>query len=259
MRQYKISNVFQQTLNVKVLQLELLHGEDVSFLPGQHIDVSFTDDKEILSGIYNNFSISSSTVDKKSLEIVVPDLGGFRNKLYNASPGTILNVNGPYGEFIYIHNPEYLPVFIAGGSGIAPIMSMIRHVNTKYPDTPFTLFYTCKTENDIIFFNELNDIKRANMMFEFYLFTTRSGSNEPELENDYNNHLPVDKIGSYELAESNIHRIKGYINESAIINNIKGISSRIYYICGPYEMTVMVTFILQKLRVSHSKIKSELW
>ena len=259
MRQYKISNVIQQTLNVKVLQLALLDGEDVSFLPGQHIDISFADDEEILSKIYNSFSISSSTVDKKSLEIVVPDLGGFRNKLYNALPETILNVNGPYGEFIYIHNTEYLPVFIAGGSGIAPIMSMIRYVNTKYPDTPFTLFYTCKTENDIIFFNELNDIKRANMMFEFYLFTTRSGSNEPEFDNDCNPHLSVDKIGSYELAELNIHWIKGYINESAIINNIKRLSSRIYYICGPYEMTVMVTFILQKLRVSHSKIKSELW
>ncbi|MGR3219854.1 MAG: FAD-binding oxidoreductase [Candidatus Anammoxibacter sp.] len=259
MRQYNISNVIQQTLNVKVLQLELIHGEDISFLPGQHIDISFTNDKEILSKIYNSFSISSSCFDKKSLEIVVPDLGGFRNKLYNALPGTTLNVNGPYGKFIYIHNPEYLPVFIAGGSGIAPIMNMIRYVNTKYPDTPITLFYTCKTENDIIFFNELIDIKRANMMFEFYLFITRCGSNEPVFGNDYNPYLSADNIGSDELDAVNIHRISGYINESAIINNIKGIFSRMYYICGPYEMTVMVTFILRKLRVSHSKIKSELW
>ena len=152
-----------------------------------------------------------------------------------------------------------MPDFIAGGSGIAPIMSMIRYVNTKYPDTPFTFFYTCKTENDIIFFNELSDIKRANMMFEFYLFTTRCGSNEPGFGNDYNPHLSADNIGLDELSEVNIHRIKGYINESTIINNIKGVSSRIYYICGPYEMTVMVTFILRKLRVNHSKIKSELW
>ena len=254
MRQYKISNVFQQTPRVNVIQLDPLQGEELSFLPGQYIDVSFANDPETLADKYKSFSISSSPLKKESLEIVVLGLGKFRHKLYNALPGTVLNINGPYGKFVYSHNSGRISVFIAGGSGIAPVMSILRYVNKRHQETPYVLFYTCKTKNDIIFFNELNDIKNSNKELEYHLLTTGDVKLGPGHGGDSD--LFIDKIASGKSIE---YHESGYINESMIVSNIDDIPSKIYYICGPYEMTVMVNFLLLKLGVDSTNIKSELW
>lgn len=49
------------------------------------------------------------------------------------------------------------------------------------------------------------------------------------------------------------------INEEMVIANINNIGENIYYICGPYEMMLMISYILQKRGVKNSKIKTELW
>lgn len=265
MSQYKIFNVIQQTQKVKVIQLQHLHGEEIVFLPGQYVDINFANDIEQSVDKYKSFSISSPPFERNILEIVVLDFGSFRHRVYNASIGTVLNVNGPYGRFIYSHDSNYLPVFLAGGSGIAPIMSMLRYIGKKYPEDIFILFYTCKTKKDIIFFKELKDIIRFNKAFQCHFVVTRDVKDgcysdaDPQLlktedlqDNSLNYNMDL-------AGENRIQWETGRIDEFMIARNIKDIYSKVYYICGPYEMMIMVNFILQKLGVDGSNIKSELW
>lgn len=245
MRLFKISDVIQQTVNVKALRLTHLQGDDIDFLPGQYVDIAFANDKDMsVEGEYNSFSISSSPLTKGFIEIIVLDLGDFRHRLYNSKNGTILNIKWPYGRFIYNEITGLTPVFIAGGSGIAPIMSMIRYISQKYPKNGFTLIYSCKTENDIIFFKELKELAGFNKRFYCLLTLTHPSTGQKLC-----------------LAFPHVNFVveTGRIDESMIIRNIKDVASHSYYICGPYEMMIMINYILQKLGVPGGQINSELW
>ena len=261
MGQYKVTKIVSNTKNVNIVQLKYTEGNEIKFLPGQYVDISFINDTQHVS---KSFSISSSPFDKKVLEIVVPNLGDFRHKIYNVPIGTTLNVKGPYGKFVYSQDENSLPVFIAGGSGIAPIMSMLRSIDKKHKHTKFVLFYTCKTENDIIFFKEISKIRKHNKNFSCVFFITRHTKND-KFENIADRFAleSAKRNDSFNLHDRLEHEgIKwefSHIDEYMIVNKLKAVTSKIYYICGPYEMAVMLSYILQKLGVNSPNIKSELW
>ncbi len=69
--------------------------------------------------------------------------------------GTLLKVKGPNGNFIFDEEVKDNPVFIAGGTGIAPIMSMIRYIIDKELSYQVTLIYSAKNIKNILFYQEL--------------------------------------------------------------------------------------------------------
>ena len=255
MKQYRISEIFQHTENVKVIRLESLHDDHFNFQPGQYIDISFAGNHNKKDRDYTSFSITSLPSNKEYIEFSVLASGTFRQKIFNAAIGTILNISGPYGDFVYKHRQDLYPVFIAGGSGIAPVISMLRHINHKFTRTEFRLFYTCKSKNNIIFFNELNNLCLKNRLFRCNVVITR--------KNQYNNFDDRDLTESLDeeknVIQTGLHLTYGRIDESMIVNWIKDKHSTVFYICGPYEMVIMLRFILQKLGVERDNIKSELW
>ncbi len=255
MKQYRISEISQHTENVKVLRLKSLDGDNINFSSGQYIDVSIANNAHKNDVDYTSFSITSLPSNKQYLEIAVLASGTYRQKIFDASIGTQLNINGPYGDFIYKHHTQLLPVFIVGGSGIAPIMSMLRYISHKFPATECTLFYTCKSKNNIIFFDELNSLSMKNTMLKCHIVIT--------CEKQYNKFngtgIPKSLYKDKRFSQGRLYLEHGRIDETMIVNRIKDIESKIFYLCGPYEMVIMLRFILQKQGVVKNCIKAELW
>lgn len=234
-----------------MLQLNHFKGCMIKFLPGQYIDINFADGKaENNNTNYMSFSVSSPPQKNNSIEIVVIDFGTFRHRLYNAEIGTNLKIKGPFGKFIYNDNTKAPPVFIAGGTGIAPIMSMIQYIarGKALRDEEITLIYSCKTEKDVIFLKELTELSKNIDKFNCIFTITSTSANLPTSCKIVQN--PQEKTPVWQT---------GHVDEIFIRKHVQDYLSKNYYICGPYEMMIMVSYTLQKLGVDNSMISSELW
>ncbi len=239
---FKITAASPVSQSAKALRLEPMgRGYVFDFKPGQYVEIGFAGDAVVKTGEQaKNFSISSSPSTKEYLEIVVINFGRFRQALFNAPVGTELNIAGPHGNFVY-EEGSGSPVFIAGGSGIAPIMSMIRHIRAKTPEKETTLIYSFKSVKDIIFYNELRELAECAQNMRIVFIETRLSNSSIAL-----------RAGSiqWESERLNEKLIKQIVKEPALMN---------YYICGPYEMTIMTGYILNNLGVPGSGINTDLW
>jgi predicted ferric reductase len=111
------------------------------------------------------FSISSSPGQLPALEFLVKESGDFTRTIGSLRAGTPAYVHGPHGNFTLAGRHGKGIVFIAGGVGIAPIMSMLRELRYERDPRPITLVYGNRVEAQIAFREELeamrNDLRLA--------------------------------------------------------------------------------------------------
>jgi predicted ferric reductase len=105
------------------------------------------------------FSISSAPEQLPRLEMTIKELGDFTGAIGETVPGQVAYLDGPYGIFSH----EKLPaapsfVFIVGGVGITPVISMLRSMRVRAEERPLWLFYANPTVESAIFLEELEAI-----------------------------------------------------------------------------------------------------
>ncbi len=105
------------------------------------------------------FSFSSSAERPEELEFTIKELGDDTQRLADLEPGTRAYVDGPYGAFTYARNQAAGFVFIAGGVGIAPIVSMLRTLADVEDQRPMHLIYANCTTDDVIYRSELDQLE----------------------------------------------------------------------------------------------------
>lgn len=106
------------------------------------------------------FSFSSSAERTQRLEFTIKELGDFTRTVKTVQPGEVAYLDGPYGVFSterYPRAPGF--VFIAGGVGIAPIMSMLRTAADRGERRPLILLYANNRWEDVIFRDELERLR----------------------------------------------------------------------------------------------------
>lgn len=109
------------------------------------------------------WTISSSPTAPGVLCSTIKESGDFTVSIGKTQPGDTVLVDGPFGRFSYVLHPnERELVFIAGGIGITPLMSMLRHIRDTHAERSVTLLYANTSEEDIAFRDELADMERAS-------------------------------------------------------------------------------------------------
>jgi CDP-4-dehydro-6-deoxyglucose reductase, E3 len=131
--------------DVMQLYLRLPAAEDFHFEPGQYVDIMLP------GGRRRSFSIASPPHDSRPLELHVRRVAGgeFTEKLFHEeTKNSLLSIEGPLGQFVYreSHSPMLL---IGGGTGLAPLMSILRHVLEKGMDRDLWLYWGVRSENDL--------------------------------------------------------------------------------------------------------------
>jgi predicted ferric reductase len=102
------------------------------------------------------FSFSSSAERRRELSFTIKELGDFTETIPSLSPGTRVYLDGPFGAFSIDRRPDAQAlVFIAGGIGITPIMSMLRTMRDRKDPRPCLLIYAARTIDDMTFLEEL--------------------------------------------------------------------------------------------------------
>lgn len=161
-----VTDVVGNTADVVTIRF-LVDGAPLSHQAGQYITVFF-DDTDVPEG--KAYSLSSAPGDPYS-SITVKKVGLFSGKLHALCLGDSFAISQPYGSFnAYAEAPI---VAVASGVGIGPVWSVTRDELMRQTGRPIRLFYSNKTEADIIFRDDMQRFADEEAAFSVVHFVTR--------------------------------------------------------------------------------------
>lgn len=133
-------------------------GHDgISFLPGQFAWLRV--DRSPFSIREHPFSFSSSAEETGAVSFTIKEAGDFTSTVGDIPEGTRVFLDGPYGVFTYERNEGPSFVFIAGGAGIAPIMSMLRTLADRGDERSCVLVYGNPSWDEVTYREELAELR----------------------------------------------------------------------------------------------------
>jgi ferredoxin-NADP reductase len=148
---------------------------------GQHVDVRLTapDGYEA----QRSYSIASAP-GTEQIELAIERLEGGEVSPYFhevARPGDAIEIRGPIGgHFIWRREDGGPLLLVAGGSGVVPLVAMLRHRANVAPDTPALLVYSARTWNDLVYRDELLRAQADDGSFDLVLAMTREPRHRPD-------------------------------------------------------------------------------
>jgi len=168
--EYIVKDVNQNKDNIWEIELTP-RKKEIKFVPGQFGFVKFFS-KE-LGKEPHPFSFSSA--GGNPLKIAVKELGDYTGKIGNLKLGDLVAVEGPFGAFSLKNHSNKKQVWIAGGVGVTPFLSMLRSVTEKDSDYKIYLYYSVKNENSLAFREEISEItqKYKNLKVNFWVTEER--------------------------------------------------------------------------------------
>jgi glycine betaine catabolism B len=158
-----------------------------------------------------------SCPEEQHLEFTIKKKGVFTQELFGLKTGDTINIKGPFGKAI---EEKSKLAFIAGGSGITPFMSFIRHTILTRKPYHIILFNSNRTEEDIIFKKEIEAINKTNNIKVINTLTRIAWKGE-----------------------------QGRVNKALILKYIPQPKEYEWHICGPASMNKEVKEILATLHV----------
>jgi ferredoxin-NADP reductase len=225
--------------------LEPVDGVPIpTFNPGQYLTFSLPAFAE--RSIIRCYSLSDKpdpsgyrvTVKRILSSVERPDSppGASSNYLHDRiHEGDILKARAPSGHFCIDDNPNLPAVFIAGGIGITPLMSMLRWCLTEQPARTIHLFYALRQGAEHAFKTALDDLALAHPGFHLHVIYSRPGSGDV-LGRDY--------------------RHSGHVDVDLLRNSLPH-GRHQFYVCGPPPMMQSLVPALREWGVPESDIHFE--
>jgi len=157
-RPYVVEEVRRERGSAWTVQVRPDGHKGLSFQPGQFAWLTaWTSPFSIEE---HPFSFSSSAANTRSLAFTIKALGDFTRRVREIQPGQRVYLDGPYGAFSIDRHPAAGYVFIAGGVGITPVMSMLRTLADRGDQRPLLLLYANRSWDDIIFREEIEQLRQ---------------------------------------------------------------------------------------------------
>ncbi len=150
-----VTAIRRETPRVKSFRLELPMW--MPHLPGQHYDVRLTAPDGYRA--QRSYSVASSPLDQGTIELTIDLLADGEVSPYFHEvvlEGDQVEVRGPFASY-FVWRGESPALLVGGGSGVVPLMAMLRHRRRVAPATPMRLVYSVRTAADVIFGDELGD------------------------------------------------------------------------------------------------------
>lgn len=237
----KIKEVIRETPQAVSLEFEIPEElkSEFDFKAGQYITVKTTVEGEEIRRAYSlcsppneeHFKVTVKEVPNGAFSVIA------NNKL---KAGDVLEVHPPEGKFIFEPLVDPKPrnyAAFAAGSGITPVLSILKTVLNTEPHSRFILVYGNKSPDETIFFKELLELQAE---FPDRLFIEFVYSQSKEEESHYGR-----------IDESTVNYV--------LKNRFKETSFHKFYLCGPEAMINHVTEVLLRNGVDKDKILFELF
>ena len=219
--------VLDETADIKTFRFA--RPEGFEFKPGQFVTVRVQIDGKPHVRCY---SISSAPHTRGYVEISVRRQGLVSGALHaTVRAGSVLSLRRPAGHFVYPAGDDRPLALIAGGIGITPLLSMLRHAAASDPTRPVTLLYSARTEGDVAFYHVLRVLAERHPLIRVAITLTRSA-------------------GAARL------RI-GRLDEQMVRQYVAAPADTIFCLCGPGQMISDTRQILASMGVPDSQVRYE--
>ena len=171
-----VISIREETRRVKTIRFAVDRWP--GHLPGQHADVRLT-----AEGGYRaerSYSIASPP-ESPALEITVDRLDGGEVSPFltdELRPGDVIELRGPIGGY-FVWSASARPtalLLMAGGSGVVPLMCMLRHRQRSGSTVSAALLYSSRTREDVIYHSELTELTRSDPHFTLQVTLTRDSA-----------------------------------------------------------------------------------
>lgn len=205
--------------DVYEFSFQCIEPNQINFLPGQYLIIIFSKDGEIKRKFY---SISSPIHEKNKIEFIVKILenGLGSNYLINLKEGENVEFQGPAGLF-YLKENDKQKILVATGTGIAPMLSIIK-THVKEIKNKLILLWGLRKNEDIYYLDVLRDTAQKHDNFSFEIFLSREEPNESSKVNIFNGrvNIGIDKL--LNNAEINKENLEFYISgDRNIVDSIR--------------------------------------
>ena len=230
MRTLTLREVLPATPRARIVRLDL-RGQPFDYAAGQAVVIGSHGGES-----RKPYSIASAPDDALRdgfVELLVGVNGdGVAGPHLALEPGALVDVDGPLGAFTFPAAPvETRFVFIAGGTGIAPLRAMLRHA-LRLPHRNIGLFYSARTPEEFAFETELRAL---------------AGTGEIELRQTVTRATQAEWTGA-----------RGRIDRAALSSLVHG-AETLCFICGPAAMVDEIPRLLSEIGVPRDRIKIEEW
>lgn len=152
----RCAQITDLTGDIKLFRFELTESATMDFVPGQYVQLLTPAYGKSRSEVYRAYSIASDPAEKGVIELIVRLVPGGICTTYcfeHLKEGDEVRINGPYGDF-RLSESEAPIVFIAGGSGMAPIKCMLHHMKSA-ANRRQAVYYFGANDPDELFLGEL--------------------------------------------------------------------------------------------------------
>ena len=233
------------TPSTRLIRLDL-GGAPFAFDAGQAAMIGIADETERVP--YSIASAPAETARTGLLDflIKVEPSGRWGQVFERLDPGMSIGVRGPFGSFLFPPHPrEARFLFIAGGTGIAPIRAMIRQALDSGQTGVMKLLYSAKTTDDFAYLPELGEMAIEHRL-DLRLYVTRA-IEDAQLE------MSATRAG-VDMSKTGRGRI-GLPQLAPLVDD----PETLCFVCGPESMVADVPPMLQQLGIDRSRIRVEEW
>jgi ferredoxin-NADP reductase len=226
-----LGRIESQTQDAKTLRFLLPKGQRIAARPGQFLTFEWTIDGKPVS---RSYSICSSPTHGNFIEITAKRVeNGYVSQFLNdrAKAGLTVNARGPYGRFCFDESKHQRIVLIAGGSGITPMMAMLRYIDDLCIPVDATLVYCVRSEQDVFFKSELAALQSRLSRFRCVLVLSQ----------------PSSDWGGW----------KGRLQREVFESEIDKPLESTFFLCGPSAFMELAKTLLQEMAVDPARILQE--
>jgi len=210
---------------------------------GAHINIEFDANGQAVNRTYTLSSSPELTFDTASAEefsITVKRVndGLASNWLFeNLVEGIEISVSQPQGSFVLPYQPAGKLLMLSAGSGITPLMSMLRYLAQTGNRSNIIFLHYAQSDDDIIFHDELKQLTAA--------------------KENITTHFSVEKINNTSMVFSANEFYQGRINKEQLTTIIPDVLEREIYLCGPQPFMKASVQILDQIKFKPSQLHLE--
>ncbi len=165
----KVESIVDLTHDIKQVKLKLLDPTTIDCKAGQFIQFQVPEYELTDEPVYRAYSMASVPSDNTHVELEIRLVPNGICTTYvhkHLKEGDSVTINGPYGEF-FLRESERPIICIAGGSGMAPIKSILLDMLDKKSTRKARYFFGARTKKDLFLLDEMKEIEKAMPSFTF--------------------------------------------------------------------------------------------
>ena len=209
--------------------------QKLKFEPGQYLEWTLGHANSDSRGNRRYFTVASSPEENEARLGIkfYPESSSFKKALLSINPGATIVAGQRAGDFILPKDKHQKLVFIAGGIGITPFRSMIKHLLATHEERPIVLFYSNRIADEITYKEVFDEAQRNLKIKTVYTLTDK-------------NSIPSHWTG-----------YSGRLDAGMLAKEVPDYKERTFYLSGPRSMVVGFEEVLRGLGIAKKHIKTD--